>query len=290
MERRSLRSRARGFFELSHPVPMLFQLIGITLFIVLAAWPHVVWARVALLVAPYMAMQSAIAMLNDYCDRRLDAAGKPYRPIPSGVVTPREAVAAGCVMIGLMAVLLVFVPPLARLMVLGYLALGLAFDFRFKGSPLSGGIFALAMPLIPLYAFAGVERRLPFLPWLVPLGFLLGVTLNLANALPDLEDDEAGSARTLAVALGVKRSFLVAKALLVASALLVLLLHVSGTLVAEPKVLTGTLVLAALLLVAIQLSTGAEKPRATRKAFFHLVTLVSLVLAGGWLIGVLMRS
>ena len=38
---------------------------------------------------------------------------------------------------------------------------------------------------------------------------------------------------------------------------------------------------------AMLLFTGAKKPRATRKTYFFLVTLVCIVLAGGWFIGVL---
>ena len=72
------------------------------------------------------------------------------------------------------------------------------------------------MPLIPLYAFAGVGRVLPFLFWLVPVGFLLGVALNLANSLTDLEEDSAYGAKTLAVVLGVKGSFRACHLLLLA--------------------------------------------------------------------------
>src|SRR6266700_2234344 len=80
---------------------------------------------------------------------------------------------------------------LALLISLCYLALGQGYNLGLKSTPLSGIVFALAMPLIPLYAFAGVGRTLPFLFWLVPVGCLLGVALNLANSLPDIPGDAA---------------------------------------------------------------------------------------------------
>lgn len=286
-EKRSFRDRLRGFFLLSHPLPVLFHMVAVTLFVLLAARSHLVWPVILLVVGAHTAMQLAIAMLNDYCDREMDAVGKPEKPIPRGLVTPSEALIAGCTMIALMLVLLLPLPPLAWLLSLAYLALAMAYNLGLKSTPFSGVVFALAMPLIPLYAFAGVGRSLPFLFWLVPVGFLLGVSLNLANSLPDLEEDAAGGARTLAVVLGLKRSFVVANLLIVLAALLILSLDISGLLRVQPLALAVTLVVAGGLLAAGLDFTGPEKVRRTRKLFFYLVTLACIALAGGWFLGVL---
>jgi 4-hydroxybenzoate polyprenyltransferase len=277
----------QGLFWLGHPGPVFFHLLAITLFALLAVWPRPIWTVVLLVVGAHTAMQLAIAMLNDYCDRERDAVGKPEKPIPRGLVTPREALLAGGVMIALMLLLLLPLPPLAWLLSLAYLALGMAYNLGLKATPFSGVVFALAMPLIPLYAFAGVGRGLTLLVWLIPLGLLLGVALNLANSLPDLEADVASGARTLAVVLGLKRSFATVTILLILAALLILSLTISGALPVQPLILTVTLALSGLLLAVILGLTGAGKPRATRRLFFYLTTLTCLVLAGGWLIGVL---
>lgn len=284
-QQRSIGARLQGLFLLSHPLPVLFHLVAVALFALLAVWPRVTWAVMLPVVGAHTAMQLSIAMLNDYCDRARDAAGKPQKPIPRGLVTPGEALLAGCGMAGLMVLLLLPLPPLAWLFSLLYLTLGMGYNLGLKGTPLSGAVFALAMPLIPLYAFAGAGRSVHSLLWLVPVGFVLGVTLNLANALPDLEQDAASGARTLAVALGLRRAFLVSNSLLVLAALLIVALDVSGLLRVQPLVLLLTLSLTALLLTAILLSSGPDKAPATRRRYFYLVTLACLLLAGGWLIG-----
>jgi 4-hydroxybenzoate polyprenyltransferase len=179
-------------------------------------------------------------------------------------------------------------PPLAWLLSLLYLGLGMAYNLGLKSTPLSGVVFALAMPLIPLYAFAGVGRSLPFLAWLVPLGFLLGVALNLANSLPDLEEDAASEARTLAVTLGVKRAFLMCDALLALSALLILCLDIAKIVRLQPWALLLTLTLTGLLLAVLLFFFGPGKPGTMRKAYFYLVTLTCIVLATGWFIGALL--
>ncbi|HEY1352509.1 MAG TPA: UbiA family prenyltransferase [Ktedonobacteraceae bacterium] len=285
-QQRSCGARLRGFFLLSHPGPVSFHLVAVAFFALLAMWPHVTWSIILPVVGAHTAMQLSIAMFNDYCDRTRDAVGKPEKPIPRGLLTPGEALLACGGVTGLMFLLLIPLPWLAWLFSLLYLTLGTGYNLGLKGTPLSGAVFALAMPLIPLYAFAGAGRSVLPLVWLVPLGLLLGITLNLANALPDLEKDADCGARTLAVVLGLRRAFLVSNTLLVLAMVLILALDVSGLLRVQPLVLLLTLGLTALLLTVILLSTGPDKTAGTRKRYFYLVTLTCLLLAAGWLIGV----
>ena len=288
VKKRQLREIILGFFLLSHPVPVLFHIIAVTLFTLLAVWQHPIWSIIVLVIAAHAAMQVSIAMLNDYCDRQLDAEGKKNKPIPRGLVRPREALVGGLIMIAVMLALLLLLPPLALLVSLCYLALGQAYNLGLKSTPWSGIVFALAMPLIPLYAFAGVGRAFPFLFWVVPLGFFLGIALNLANSLQDIEKDAAGGAKTLAVFLGVKRSFVVCQLLIVLSAALIGLLTVLRIVPASPWIIVATLILACLSIEARVLFFGPEKPVETRKLYFYLVALTCIVLAGGWLLGVLL--
>jgi len=276
-----------GFFLLSHPIPVLFHIIAITIFTLLAAWPHFIWSVIVLVIAAHAAMQVSIAMINDYCDRRVDAKGKPEKPIPRGLILPREALIAGLLMIAIMLILLIPLPLLALVISLCYLMLGQGYNLGLKSTPLSGIVFALAMPLIPLYAFAGVGHIPPIILWLVPVGFLLGIALNLANSLPDLEEDQAQGLRTLAVVLGVRRSFIACCTLIVLSVAMIGVLTITGIVPANPWIIVPVLMLTFLAILSMILFFGPEKDLKTRKTYFYLVTLTCIVLAGGWLIGVL---
>jgi 4-hydroxybenzoate polyprenyltransferase len=276
-----------GFFLLSHPIPVLFHIIAVTIFTLLAAWPHFIWSVIVLVIAAHAAMQVSIAMLNDYCDRRADALSKPEKPIPRGLILPREALIAGLLMIVIMLVLLIPLPLLALGISLCYLVLGQGYNLGLKSTPLSGIVFALAMPLIPLYAFAGVGHIPSIILWLVPAGFLLGIALNLANSLPDLEDDQAQGIRTLAVVLGVRRSFTACHVLIIACAVMIGVLSITGIVPANPWIIAPVLILTLLAVVGMILFFGSEKSLKSRKAYFYLVTLTCILLAGGWLIGVL---
>lgn len=286
--KRRLAAMARGFFLLSHPGPVLFHIVAVTIFALLAAWPTFVWSTIALVVAAHAAMQISIAMLNDYCDRKADAQVKKTKPIPLGLVRPREALVAGLAMIVLMVLLLLPLNPLGLLVSLIYLALGQAYNLGLKSTPLSGVMFALAIPLIPVYAYVAQGRTLPMLFWLIPVGALLGIALNLANSLPDIEEDAEAGAHTLAVVLGMRRTLLACPILIALSAIIIASLAGLHIVEAQLWILVPTLVLALLACGAMPLfrqagQTGG-KPE-IRKRYFYLVVFTCLVLAGGWFMG-----
>jgi 4-hydroxybenzoate polyprenyltransferase len=286
-KKRRLPDLLYGFYLLCHPGPVLFHILAVTAFALLAAWPHLVWSTLTLVIAAHTAMQLSIAILNDYCDRQRDTLSKKHKPLPLGLVRPREALIAGILLMVAMVVLLLPLPPLALLISLLYLALGQGYNLGLKSTPLSGIVFALAIPLIPLYAFVGVGHITSFVLWLVPVAALLGVALNLANSLPDIEEDTASGARTLAVVLGVKNTFLLSPVLLLLAALLVGLLALTRLVPAQPLILLATLLLVCIAIGALLIIFGPHKPLQTRKTYFYIVVLTCLVLAAGWLISAL---
>src|SRR5262249_7855600 len=127
IKKRSLRDMALGFFLLCHPVPVLFHIIAVTIFVLLAAWPQFAWGTILLVIAAHAAMQLSIAVLNDYCDRRLDMLSKRDKPIARGLVLPREALIFGISLIVLMFLLLLPLNLLALLFSVLYLACGLGY-------------------------------------------------------------------------------------------------------------------------------------------------------------------
>jgi len=283
-KKRSVSDLVVGFWMLAHVEPIVLILTVVTLFAVRATWPHPPWTLILLLLAGQAAMQFSIGILNDYCDRHLDALGEKNKPIVLGLLRPHEALLAGLLMIVVMVIILFPLNLLALLAATGYLVLGQLYNLGLKSTPLSGILFALAMPLLPLYAFAGVGYIPSMVIWFIPIGALLGVALNLANALPDVEEDAASKANTLAVTLGVKGSFLACPLLIAPAAILIGVLTILQLVPAQPWLMVPILILTGLGLVIMLLFFGPDKPRQTRKIFFYLVALVCLVLAGGWFI------
>lgn len=276
-----------GFFLLCHPLPVLFHLLAVTLFALLATWPHIEWSIVGLIVAAHTAMQLSIAVWNDYCDRQVDASAKKNKPIPRGLVRPQEAFITGLLLIILMVLLLLPLNPFALYISLLYLALGQSYNFGLKSTPWSGIVFALAIPLIPVYAFVASGRIIPFIFWLIPVAALLGIALNLANSLPDIEDDRANNAHTLAVVLGVRGSFIVCSACILLSILFIAILTLNHFVSTHNMLIGPTLFFCTLAAFALLFLFISEQHPFSRKLYFYLVVALCLVLVTGWLLAVL---
>ncbi|GAC1406339.1 MAG: hypothetical protein NVS4B12_14800 [Ktedonobacteraceae bacterium] len=276
-----------GFYLLSHPIPVLFHTIAITVFALVAAWPRFNWSIIALVVAAHGAMQLSIAILNDYCDRRLDSLGQKQKPIPLGLVRPQEALILGLLMIVVMVLLLLPLNPLALLVSCLYLLLGQSYNLGLKSTPFSGIVFALAIPLIPLYAFLGVGHVLSVILWLVPVAALLGIALNLANALADIEEDAINGARTLAVVLGVRRVYILCPLLILFSMLFIGILTFTHVVSAQIQLVLPTLVVTGLTTLTLLLFFRPSSVASNGKRYFYIVVSICIILAIGWLIGVL---
>lgn len=178
------------------------------------------------------ALQASIGALNDLVDAPRDAGLKPGKPIPAGIVAPPVA----RLVVGLAAAigLALAAPSGPALIVVALLVLaaGWTYDLRLKGTPWSWLPFALGIPLLPVFAWVGATGGLPAASGaLLPAAFLAGAALAIANALPDVERDQARGAATVAVHLGRVRAWRVHLVLLVSVAVIALvgLVRLGGT-------------------------------------------------------------
>jgi 4-hydroxybenzoate polyprenyltransferase len=197
-------TRAGALLALLHPGPVAATVAAGAAFAALAAGGAPPADRLGLFVASLLLTQVAISVYNDYCDRDLDAATKPERAIPSGVVAPARAlgIAGAALVVGLLLSL-----PLGPLaLALGALGTGagLLYSAWLKRTVWSWLPFALGFPTLALWSYAAVGR------WDARLwsGYLVGLPLvlaiHLADTLPDLPRDAGAGLRGLAHRLGAR--------------------------------------------------------------------------------------
>ncbi len=154
-----------------------------------------------------LALQLGIGAANDWADAPLDAASRPDKPVPAGLVA-RAAAAWTAVALagtGLVLAALVGAMPLA-IAVVG-LATGMAYNLRLKGTPWSWLPYAVGIPLLPVFAWVGATGRVPAaFSVLIPVAMVAGAGLAIANALADLERDRQAGVPTVATSLGLARA------------------------------------------------------------------------------------
>lgn len=286
---RGVAARALGLLWVIHPLPSVMYVVAVALF----AWLAATAAHHALdparlvraLVATFCA-QAAIGATNDLMDQRADTVAQPTKPLVRGLITPNYALAVA--VLASVAVLLLLAPLGWGALAVGLLieGLGLAYDFGLKGTWVSGLLFALYFPLIPLLAWVLFGRWQPFLPWVVPLGAALGVAMNVANTLPDLESDVAQGARGLPHLLGLRRGLAVCWLTPVVALGGLWALDLAAIVRARSDAM---LVASAAGLVSVGVAVALYRLRPTRaglRTMFVVQALGVVALAAGWLAAV----
>lgn len=264
-----------------HPFPTLVNVAATAGLAVVAARGAPDAPILLRMLAVMLCAQSAIGIANDYFDRDLDAATKPWKPVAAGIVSPAAAMA-------LALILVVVATALAATLGVGGFALamlgmacGLAYDARLKRTAFSAVPYMVAIPTLPLWVWLALGAWKGVLWWLLPLGALIGLALHLANTLPDLDGDTAHGVRGLAHRLGASGSLRSAWAsfasALALTAVLALFLDYDLRFY-TPTILTGTAGLVASICVF-----AIRRDQFALQLGFGVLSVASAALAVGWL-------
>jgi len=268
--------------RLVHPFPSaLNALLVLGLALLAGAAPEVALT----LALAMLLLQFSIGAANDYFDVEADARTKPAKPIPRGLVSRRTALGVAVGSGGLALALAGAAGLTVLLLAAVMLAAGWAYDAALKPTAWGWACFAVAFPLLPVYAWWGAAGELPpRAELLLPLAALAGPALQLANGLVDLERDRLAGLSTLPVRLGRAGSLLAMGLLLGVIHGLAWLTLVGGEGGGLPSVL---LVGPAGLLAGLGLALSSSLAPPRREMGWQAQALAIAGLAVGWLAAVL---
>ncbi len=168
------------------------------------------------------ALTGSAMAINDYHDREIDAINEPQRPIPSGEVSPGEALAESVVLgvVGLAASWLTGLNSLL-LAVLGW-GISIAYATFGKKTGLPGNLMVsscIALPFVYGGVIAGgltMQSSLMF----TLVAFLTNTGREITKSIVDVEGDRAEGVRTVAVSRGERAAALFSAALYLAAAII----------------------------------------------------------------------
>jgi len=148
-------------------------------------------------------LTGASMAINDYYDREIDAVNEPNRPIPSGAVSPKEALFFALVLsvIGFVAALTtniscLIVAVIAWIVSITYITKG-------KQTGLPGNFLVSACLVIP-FIYGGFVVGQPELPIIIfaAIVFLSATGREVTKGIVDVEGDKSQNIRTIAVLYG----------------------------------------------------------------------------------------
>jgi 4-hydroxybenzoate polyprenyltransferase len=232
-------------------------------------------------------LQLGIGTVNDVVDAPRDAGRKAGKPIPAGLVGLSAARILAVVCFAGGTLLAAGVSIGIGLLALVVIAIGLAYDLRLKGSAWSWLPFAIGIPILPVFGWAGATGTLhPSFAILLPAAVGAGAGLAIGNALVDVERDRAAAVSSIAVALGSRNA--VRSAVVLFAAIWALACSSVLWLGGSPLAIAAVAIIG-LVPVAAAASTGSAAS-AHRERLWQVEAIGLAVLAAVWLAVVLGRG
>jgi len=200
----------QGFLRLIRPLNCLMMGLA-TLIGVLLAGQKFLNVNDLLIISPLsfitaFTLTGASMAINDYYDREIDEINEPERPIPSGVVSPNEAliVSACLILLGLTAAYLtnflcLIVGLIALIIFLTYSTIG-------KRAGLYGNFLVSACVALPfIYGSLAIsnEVRLNAIIFSA-LAFISNTGREITKGIVDIQGDRSKNIKTIAVKYGVR--------------------------------------------------------------------------------------
>lgn len=159
---------------------------------------------------------SASAMAtNDYFDLEVDRVNTPWRPLPAGLLTPRDALVVGALAGSLGLAAAWALSPAAGLLALVVWGLGFLYNWRLKASGFWGNLivgFSVAMTFV--IGGIGVGQPWNRTVWLFGLiALVFDLAEEIAGDAMDAEGDQKRGSRSIAILWGRRKALLVSAGL-----------------------------------------------------------------------------
>lgn len=142
--------------------------------------------------------------LNDYFDVEVDQVNAPERPIPSGLLTPSDAIALTVFasLIGLIAAF--FVSPLAFIVSVIFWIVGILYNWKYKAEGLSGNLMvSSSVGITFIMGGITVGQSLNKIVWFFGLiAFLIDLAEEIAGDAMDIEGDRKRGSKSIAIRMG----------------------------------------------------------------------------------------
>jgi geranylgeranylglycerol-phosphate geranylgeranyltransferase len=203
-----------GFVRLMRPVNCVMMGFAVLVGAVLATsnFAALNWLNVLFGFLTGFTFCAAAMVINDYYDRKIDAINEPQRPIPSGTIKPKEALAfmAGLVVVGFAFALLV--SPLCFLVAAASLVITATYLTAGKRSGLPGNFLVSACVAIPfIYGSVTVIGTVGLnVVLFASMAFLSNTGREITKGIVDVKGDSAEGVKTLAVRFGERNAATVA--------------------------------------------------------------------------------
>ena len=207
--------KAVGYLRLMRPVNCLMMGFAVIVGAVISkqSFEDILFSNLVYGFITGFTLAAASMVINDFCDKDIDAINEPSRPIPSGLIKPEEALVFASVLtaIGFVAAFLTntanaLVTSLCFMTAIISWMVSVAYATVGKRTGLLGNFLVSACVAIPfIYGSLAVTNRIELnVLILASMAFLSNTGREITKGIVDAQGDRIRNVQTLAVRYGKK--------------------------------------------------------------------------------------
>jgi geranylgeranylglycerol-phosphate geranylgeranyltransferase len=203
--------RVLAYIQIMRPVNGLMQAFAVVIGFLVVQQTIVTSSSLALGIITAVMTTGASMVANDYWDRHVDAVNVPTRPIPSGRITPRQAVIFTGILslIGLIAAFATNIPCFGIALI--SLGTALAYNWKGKDTGLPGNLMVSSCVAVP-FIYGGVipngfstsNLELSIIGAFASMAFLTNTGREITKGIADIAGDQLRNTRTIAIQSGAQ--------------------------------------------------------------------------------------
>jgi geranylgeranylglycerol-phosphate geranylgeranyltransferase len=143
-------------------------------------------------------------ILNDYFDLEVDKVNTPDRPLPAGLLTPREAIGLSIITVGIGLSVSFFISISAFLLCTLFWIISVLYNWKFKEAGLLGNLMVSSSVGIT-FVLGGMAAGEPWdrIVWCFALmAFFIDLGEEIAGDVMDMDGDRLRGSRSIAIRMG----------------------------------------------------------------------------------------
>jgi len=204
---KGVRAKAFGFFEIIRPINCLMIGFGVVIGEIISLNGRLIPlpALIGFLVAFFL--MAATMVMNDYYDLEIDAINNPERPIPSGLISPREALSYSFLLSIIGLVFAAFTNLYGFIVAVFALGLMMYYNTRGKRTGFFGNVLVSVCVALPfVYGGIVVDSVKPVLGIFSIMAFLSNLGREVTKGVMDIDGDALKGVKTVAVLHGSSKA------------------------------------------------------------------------------------
>ena len=206
--------KVNGYLRLIRPVNCIVMSFAVLVGASLTGYSNLHWLNLVYGAVTAFTLTGAAMAVNDYYDFDIDKINEPLRPIPSGAVSLRAALALTCFLTAIGLVLAFLISVYCLLFAFAAWVIMVAYTTVGKRIGFAGNLLVSACVAAPfLYGSLVADNviRMNILLF-ASMAFLSNTGREIAKGIVDVQGDSSHNVKTLAVRFGERKAALAAAA------------------------------------------------------------------------------